>query len=111
MVTIQSVSDANEKKRATMTGIITRPGQSVAYRDIQNKIAEFLADQITLPDFQDWLAPIAWDIGDSPGTPTAKLVYDLELRIAEYDVGHLPRDVFVSELEEYAADAMGTHDE
>jgi len=89
---------------------------SVAYRDIQIKIAGFLAEQITFVEFQDWVAEIAWDIDSFTPPDESRLIHDIELRIAEYDAGHLPRDNFVDELKEMAvgtldieSDASETH--
>ena len=65
--------------------------------DIQIKIADFLAEQITFGEFQDWIAEIAWDIEDST-LPESQLIYGIELRIAEYGAGHLPREDFIDEL-------------
>lgn len=79
---------------------------AVAYHDVQNKVAQFLADNITLPEFQNWLAPAAWDAGNSTDINTAQLIHALELRIAEYDAGHLPRKNFINELQELAVGAL-----
>jgi len=73
---------------------------------IQNKIAEYLADETSLADLQNWLAPHAWSITAKADPEVSKLIYSLELRIAEYDSGHLPRKEFLAELEELAYGAL-----
>ena len=79
---------------------------SVTYRDIQSKIAGFLAEQTTFAELQDWVAEIAWDIDSSTAPEISQLIHDTELRIAEYDSGHLPRNNFVDELKEMAIGAL-----
>lgn len=78
----------------------------IAYRDIQNKVAEFLADELTLPALQNWIAPAAWGWSKNPDSAEAHLLYKLELKISEYDAGHLPRADFVNELKQLAAGAV-----
>lgn len=81
---------------------------SISKREIQNKVAEYLAEEITLGDFQDWLAPHAWAIDDDTEEMISGLIYSLELQIAEYDAGHQLRDVFVDELQVLASGVLET---
>lgn len=72
--------------------------KSIAVQDIQKVIIEYLTGVITLGDLQDWLAPHAWEIDDDTDQLVSDLIYSIELRISEYDAGHLPLDDFISEL-------------
>ena len=78
---------------------------SVKKQEIQNTVADYLAENITLGDLQDWLAPHAWAINDDTDQLVSELIYSVELKIFEYDAGHLPRDAFVGELKELASGA------
>ena len=78
---------------------------SITKQEIQNTVAEYLAERIKLGDLQDWLAPHAWAINDDTDQLVSGLIYSVELKIYEYDAGHLPRDAFVSELKELACGA------
>ncbi len=78
---------------------------SVNKQEIQNTVAEYLAEKITLGDLQDWLAPHAWAINDDTDQLVSGLIYSVELKMFEYDAGHLPRDAFVGELKELACGA------
>lgn len=70
--------------------------EPITTQDIQNVITKYLAGEITLGDFQDWLAPHAWE--NDLDQLVSGLIYSIELRISEYDAGHLPLDDFTSEL-------------
>jgi hypothetical protein len=72
------------------------------YRDVQNRLARYVSGRITLRALQNWLAPIAWKASEEPELPLARLIYKIELRIAEYDAGHLSRKDFIAELTELA---------
>jgi hypothetical protein len=76
---------------------------ATTYTQVQEKITEFLADRINLRQLQDWIAPIAWTYSATSHSLAARLIHMLELRIAEYDAGHLPRAMFISELTDLAA--------
>lgn len=71
----------------------------VTVQDIQKTVTEYLAGAITLGDLQDWLAPHAWECYTDQ--LVSGLIYSIELRISEYDVGHLPLNDFISELKKF----------
>lgn len=79
---------------------------SVSCQEIKSKVAEYLAEQVSLSDLQDWLAPHAWSIGSDTDDVAASLIYSLDLRIADYDAGHQPRADFLNELAELASGAL-----
>lgn len=75
--------------------------KSIAVQDIQKVVIEYLAGAITLGDLQDWLAPHAWEIDDDTDQLVSGLIYSIELRVSEYDAGHLPLGDFISELKKF----------
>ncbi len=79
---------------------------SIAYRAIQHKTAQFLAEQISLAKYHAWIVERAWSVSDNPRSEAARLIHWLELRFAEYDAGHLPRKNFINELQELAVGAL-----
>lgn len=70
--------------------------EPITVQDIQKVITKYLIGEMTLGDFQDWLAPHAWE--DYTDQLISELIYSIELRISEYTAGHLPLDDFISEL-------------
>ena len=57
-------------------------------QEIRNKLARYLADEISLRTFQEWLVPATWDIATPGDTIAQDLVYEIELRLAEYTNRH-----------------------
>lgn len=73
-------------------------------KEIKIKIAEYLTSKISLSDLNDWIASIAWDINDSTDSETSRLIYSVELRIAEYENHFIDRKDFIELLEALAED-------
>jgi hypothetical protein len=59
---------------------------------------------MTLGEFNDWLAEYVWELDDSPDCETTNIVYDIELRLAEYSAGHLSGDELRACLRELVRD-------
>jgi len=68
-------------------------------RSIRGKVAEFVAEQISLDVLHDWLVPIIWGIEDRRDSGAQELVYTIELAIAEYSAGHLLECDFRAQME------------
>ena len=75
--------------------------EPIVVRDIQVIIEKYITGHVTLGDLQDWLAPHTWELGNDAITTVCKvsrMIYSLQLLIAEYDAGHLMRPDFLREL-------------
>jgi hypothetical protein len=65
--------------------------------EIVSVLSRYLAGEETLADFQDWLAPLAWE-SDALDADAAELVDSVQLRVAEFTSGHLTEDELREEL-------------
>jgi hypothetical protein len=52
--------------------------------EIRDKLASYLLGEISLEDFKDWFVPILWNIENSQNRSAINMVYEIELRLAEY---------------------------
>src|SRR2546426_4833869 len=70
----------------------------MAIRELRERIASYLADEISLDELDHSIAARTWNIHQSGNEEAARLAYAIELRLAEYSAGHLPLDQLRSEL-------------
>ncbi len=57
---------------------------------IKSQIERFLADQVSLGDFNEWLARNTWNVTrEQPNSQARILAGRIELALAEYSEGHL----------------------
>jgi len=56
--------------------------------EIRERLVRYLAGEISLAAFQEWLVPRAWDVEQSGNAAAIELANELELRLAEYTSGH-----------------------
>lgn len=54
---------------------------------IHERLAEYVANQISLRVFEDWFFPETWDIDDTDNQELMNLVYGIKLRLAEFSHG------------------------
>lgn len=54
---------------------------------IHERLAEYVANQISLRAFEDWFFPETWDIDDTDDQELINLVYGIKLRLAEFSHG------------------------
>lgn len=59
---------------------------------IRERLASYLAGEITLHDFEDWFFPTTWDIDREGDSALIELVYGIKLRIAEFSHGDWTED-------------------
>ena len=72
--------------------------------DIRAAVIAFLAGELTLPQFQEWLVATTWDI-ERRGDPTATdLTYEIKLALAEHSRG----DISWNELRDRMSEAVKT---
>ncbi len=70
----------------------------VSVNEIRRKLAAFLADEIDLVSFEDWIAQATWNIGHSEGSSAARLAHRIELVLSEFSSGHLDMPSLRAEL-------------
>ena len=70
----------------------------VTAKEIQEKIASYVAHGIDLDAFEDWIAQSTWNIHQSEDIGAARLAHAVELRLSEHSSGHLPEPKLRQEL-------------
>lgn len=58
------------------------------YSEIQELVRRYLDNEISLRDFQVQFAAKSWDVEAHQDPAAEALVYEIELRLAEYTSGH-----------------------
>lgn len=66
-------------------------------KKIRRKLLKYLASEITLASFQDWLSNILWDVEEEDQS-VQDLAYAIEHEIIEYEQDHLTKAEFLSNL-------------
>lgn len=56
--------------------------------EIRDRLSAFLADEISLHDFEDWFFPKTWDVDKLDEPELLDLVYQIKLDWAEFTDGH-----------------------
>ena len=56
--------------------------------EIRRNLKAYLAGRLSLKAFQEWFVPATWDIEKQAMPNVRRLVYAIELRLAEYTNGH-----------------------
>ena len=67
---------------------------------IINKVDNYLYGNITFNEFNRWFNPIAWAIEKQPDEHTMKMVYKLDLVMAEFTSDHRSEISLQSEMEQ-----------
>lgn len=65
---------------------------------LREQIAKLHQGELSLDEFEDWFAQASWNIHKSARLGLQRMVYAVELRLAEHDSGHLPERDLVREL-------------
>src|SRR5258708_12213450 len=55
--------------------------------NVRERLAEYLAGEISLHEFEDWFFPETWDVDQLDNLALTNLVYGIKLRLAEYSNG------------------------
>jgi hypothetical protein len=58
--------------------------------EIRDKIIQELSGRLSLEDFEDWLAQRSWNMHLDSSREAQELAADIQLRLAEFSLGHLP---------------------
>lgn len=54
---------------------------------IRDRLAAYLAGEISLREFEDWFFPETWDVDQLNNLALTNLVYGIKLRLAEFSHG------------------------
>ena len=65
---------------------------------LRHHLGSYLAGEISLEDFTNWLVSATWDIEKSGNVAASKLAYAVELSLAEHSSGLLTHEEFQAEL-------------
>ena len=68
-------------------------------REIRSCLAEYVTGQATFEEFNDWFAPILWEVEDRGEPAATDLAYRIEGAVAEYSAGHLTEEDLRREME------------
>ncbi len=60
--------------------------------EIRDKLGSYLLGEFSLEDFKDWFVPVSWDVDHGNNQAAIKMVYEIELRLAEYSDGYWSED-------------------
>lgn len=55
---------------------------------IRYKLMSYLLGEISLQSFEDWFVPSSWNVDQSKNQDAINMVYEIELRLAEFSNGH-----------------------
>src|SRR5215469_1451233 len=60
--------------------------------NIRERLATYLANEISLSEFEDWFFPETWDVDQVDDLALLNLVYGIKLRLAEFSHGDWTED-------------------
>jgi hypothetical protein len=75
--------------------------------EIYENLSRYLRDEMPLQDFEDWFAPILWDLADSQDGASRSLGGSISNRIAEYSSGDRSEESLREELEKAIRASQG----
>jgi hypothetical protein len=52
--------------------------------ELKNKIGDYIAGKISLEEFEDWFVSAYWNVHHRNNEELTQMVYEIELRLAEY---------------------------
>ncbi len=56
-------------------------------KEIRQRLARYIAGEISLDQFSDWFQPVMWDIENTGNSTAINLAYQVELCLAEASNG------------------------
>lgn len=60
--------------------------------EIRNWLVRYLAQEISLKEFEDWFVPATWDVEKSKNPFAVQTAQEIDLRLAEFSNGHITED-------------------
>ena len=73
---------------------------------IREKIGRYLRRDLSLDQFEDWIAQQSWNMHKDSSVSAQKLASAVELRLAEHSSGHLDESALREELRQFANPAI-----
>lgn len=73
------------------------------HKQIQERLLQLLSNEISLDEFDEWIAQNTWNIQRNPDLSAQRLAYAIELRLGEFDSGHLPEKQLLEEFSNLAS--------
>jgi hypothetical protein len=70
--------------------------------DIRERVIAFLAGELPLPQFQEWLVEKTWDIEEQGDLTATGVTYEIKLALAEHSRG----DISGNELRDRMSEAI-----
>lgn len=70
----------------------------ISESETRERLARYLANEISLDEFEDWLVQASWDAHLDSEQPAQRLAYAIELKLAEFSSGHLREEELREEL-------------
>jgi hypothetical protein len=66
--------------------------------EIRDRLASYLAKEIPVEEFEDWIAQNTWNIHQSGDASAESLAYTIEAKLAEFSGGHIEESALRDEL-------------
>ena len=76
---------------------------------IRDQTTALLTDQVSLPEFQDWLVGAAWDIEQHDDPEAADVAYSATLALAELSRGDISQSESRARVREIVAAPVPSH--
>jgi hypothetical protein len=73
------------------------------HKQIREHLLQLLSNEISLDEFDEWIAQNTWNIQRNPDLSAQRLAYAIELRLGEFDSGHLLEEQLRKELSNIAS--------
>ena len=70
----------------------------VSSNEVRNRLADAIEGQVSFDEFEDWLVQYSWNVHQSKDFDLQRLVFAIELALAERSSGHLDDEGLVREL-------------
>src|ERR1700730_13404916 len=74
----------------------------IAESKIREKLGRYLRKDLSLEQFEDWIAEQSWNMHKDSSEAAQKLASAIELRLAEHSSGHLDEPALQEELRQFA---------
>ncbi|MEK9136781.1 MAG: hypothetical protein AAB393_06620 [Bacteroidota bacterium] len=72
--------------------------------EIREKLAKYLAEDLSLPDFEDWFVQNSWNVHQGNDLEARNLVQAIDLRLSEFSSGHLSEEGLRKELAPFTSE-------
>ncbi|HEY4904751.1 MAG TPA: hypothetical protein VIH89_14855 [Candidatus Sulfotelmatobacter sp.] len=74
----------------------------ISESQIREKLGRYLRRDLSLDQFEDWIASQSWNMHKDSSDVAQKLASEIELRLAEHSSGHLSEASLRDELRQFA---------